>query len=130
MKYRPVLRKNPRKPEEPGKYYPNPVYTGKMNHREIAREISKRTALSQTDALAAIEALTDVIPSFLQEGYIIQLGELGTFRLTMEGRGDEKMDKVTQKSIRSLRVNFKPRPELKYRLKLTELSKERKGRRA
>jgi predicted histone-like DNA-binding protein len=112
MKYRPVLRKNPRDLKDPGKYYPNPVYEGKLKFREIAREISMRTSLSVTDAIASLEAMTEVIPFFLSRGYIIQLGEFGTFRITFEGTGEKDKTKVSEKNIVSQRINFLPRPEL------------------
>lgn len=111
--FHPVLRKNPRNLADPGKYYPNPVYKGKLNSHDVSKIISSRTSLSTTDCLAVLYAMSSVLPELLSDGYIVNLNEFGTLRLTFEGEGCALKKEVTQNKIKSIRINFLPGKELR-----------------
>jgi predicted histone-like DNA-binding protein len=126
ISYRPVRRKNPRDLQAPAKYYPNPVYVGKLSAREIAKLITETTSFSPSDTIGIIQALIDTLPRFLEEGYIIQLGDFGTFRLTFEGAGAGRPEEVSAKNIKALRYNFLPGQGLTENLKSLHPEKEKK----
>ena len=127
--FRPVLRKNPRDLNDPGKYYPNPVYKGKLNSRDVSKIISSRTSLSITDCLAVMNAMTSVVPGLLADGYIVNLNEFGTLRLTFEGEGSRLKRDVSSKKIRSIRINFLPAKEFYDGLEPIDFQPEKKEKR-
>ena len=116
--------KDPRKLDEPGKYYPVPAPKGKVTSQEVAREIAVRTSLSFTDVIASLDALMNVIPFFLSQGYAVDLGDFGIFRIFFSGKGSDKESEVTAASIKSLRLVFRPGMELKNKIMNFEIVKK------
>ena len=123
--YRSVLRKNPLVASDPGKYYPSPVYRGKMQLRQIAKEISERTSLNSTDTMAVLEALTQVIPDLLSDGFIVGLGDFGSYRLTFKSVGEDVEKDVSASNIKGLSVKFFPGSEFKNHLATVKAEKEK-----
>ena len=93
INYKAIQRKNPLNDEV--KWYPaivlgNPVLLDEEH-----------------DIKAVLSALQEQIVLALKQGRSVRLGDLGSFRLTMSGRGEESAEKVTEQSIESLRVQFR-----------------------
>jgi predicted histone-like DNA-binding protein len=126
LQFRPVKKKNPAKPGDPVKYFPNPVFTGKVSLRNLANEIARRTSMSTADTIAVLEACTAVIPDFLTDGAIVSLGDFGTFRLTMKGEGAPSGKELNASHITDVRVKFRPGKEFSDRIKMAKLKKESK----
>jgi predicted histone-like DNA-binding protein len=120
IKFKPVKRLNPFNPNDPVRYYPSPVYSDRVNLRRLAKEISARTSFNSADILGVLEAMTDVLPFFLANGSIVDLGEFGTFRLSLQGTSAKKPEKVTSENITGYRLLFRPGREMSDRLKQTE----------
>lgn len=106
--YRPVAKRNPRKPGESPRYYAQDRYTGEVDLRELARRIAVISTLSEPDMVAALEALIFAIPQYLAEGKIVRLGDFGTFRLILNSRSADSAAEVSAGNIRSWRVHFRP----------------------
>lgn len=119
INFQAVPRKNPTKPGDPPKFYASPVYQGKLNLRKIAKEISERTSLSTVDTMAVLEALTQVLPFFLLEGNIVNLGDFGTFRINLHSTGVDKEEDLTSSNVTGYKLNFRPGKE--YSLQLNQL---------
>ena len=115
MKVKLVMRTNPRKQGDPGKWYANPVNAGKKTLRDIARDIAGRSSLTRGDIENVLTNFMECLPSYLRDGFSVQLGEFGTMRLTLSSTGalDEKSFKV--ETIKP-RVTFTPGVELKAAL--------------
>jgi len=88
VKFNIVPKKDPRNLEAPPKYYPTVVSTGRSDLREIAKRIAAMSTVSSVDTMAVLEAFLMVIPRELAEGNIVELGELGSFRLTVLASGE------------------------------------------
>lgn len=116
MKVKLVVRTNPRKQGEPGKWYANPVNTGKKTLRDIAKDIAGRSSLTRGDIENVLTNFMECLPSYLRDGFSVQLGEFGTMRLTLSSTGaaDEKSFKT--ETIKP-RVTFTPGVELKAALR-------------
>jgi predicted histone-like DNA-binding protein len=125
IRYRPVKKKNPAKPGEPELYFPCPVSVDKVNARQLANEIAVRTSLSTTDTVAVLEAFTKVIPFFLGEGAIVSLGDFGSFRIAMTGKGTATKKAMTSANVTGIRVIFRPGPEFTALIETAELEKEK-----
>ena len=126
MKIKLQKKKNPQKRTEE-KYYANPVNLGKKTLRDIARDIAGRSSLTRGDIENVLTNFMECLPSYLRDGFSVQLGEFGTMRLTLSSTGalDEKSFKV--ETIKP-RVTFTPGVELKNGLRdnLYELPRKKK----
>ena len=115
MKIKMVPRKNPQKKSEV-KYYASPVNAGKKTLRDIAKDIAGRSSLTRGDIENVLTNFMECLPSYLRDGFSVQLGEFGTVRLTLSSEGalDEKTFKT--ETIKP-RVTFTPGVELKAALR-------------
>jgi predicted histone-like DNA-binding protein len=113
MKYKLVERKNPQKPDERGKLYATPVNDGKVSQKEIAAEIVGLSSLSRGDINNVIDSLLDTVPKYLLMGKSVQLGELGTFRLSFSSEGVDTAVEFNVSKISGVKVVFTPSPDLK-----------------
>jgi predicted histone-like DNA-binding protein len=116
MKYKLVRRKNPQDRESPGKWYAAPVNDGKVGQQEIFADIVNQSSLSRGDVANAINNLIDTIPKYLVMSKSVNLGELGTLRVSFTSRGVEKPEDFTVDKISGVRVLFVPSTELRRKL--------------
>jgi hypothetical protein len=65
MKYKVILKSNPRHPEAPKKKYAHPVNAGKFTLRDFAGEIFGRSSLTVGDVENVLTNFVDVLPTFL-----------------------------------------------------------------
>ena len=115
MKIKMVPRKNPQKKSEV-KFYASPVNAGKKTLRDIAKDIAGRSSLTRGDIENVLTNFMECLPSYLRDGFSVQLGEFGTMRLTLSSEGalDEKTFKT--ETIKP-RVTFTPGVEPKAALR-------------
>jgi predicted histone-like DNA-binding protein len=107
-KYKVIEKVNPRDLEAPRKFYPSLKSDGRSNQRKLALEASDRSTLSDADMDAAMTNLLALIPKHLADGKVVDLGEFGTFRLTIKTEGVDTAEAVTTRSIKKVGVRFTP----------------------
>ena len=115
MKIKMVPRKNPQKKSEV-KYYASPVNAGKKTLRDIAKDIAGRSSLTRGDIENVLTNFMECLPSYLRDGFSVQLGEFGTMRLTLSSEGALNEKAFKTETIKP-RVTFTPRVELKAALR-------------
>ena len=123
MKYKLVERRNPTDPAAPKKLYATPVLSGKITKRQIADDLVLISSLSRGDISSVIENLIDSIPKYLLKGYSVQLGELGTLRISFSSEGVDDAGSFNVGMIRGKKILFTPGPAFKKIL--ADLSFER-----
>jgi predicted histone-like DNA-binding protein len=116
MKYRLTRRKNPQNWEDPGKLYATPVYDGKVAQNEITVDIVNLSSLARGDVGNTINSLIDTVPKYLVMGKSVNLGELGTFRVSFTSEGVEDAKDFSVDKISGVRVVFIPSMELRRKL--------------
>lgn len=114
ISFKPVLKKNPKAPAAPGKYYPQVKYSGEVNFRTLSEELSDASTLNTVDVRAVLFALEKVLLKYLQEGKIVRFGDLGTFRTTIGGEGSETPEELSAASVLRKRIVFAPSVVLKH----------------
>ena len=120
MKYKKVLKKNPMVPAAPAKFYMQPVSDGKVDKRMITDDLVLVSSLSRGDISSVIENLIDIMPKYLLMGKSVQLGELGTLRVSFLSEGADSMDELNPSMVRGQKIIFTPGKLLKELLpKLT-----------
>ncbi|EEX18361.1 HU family DNA-binding protein [Prevotella veroralis] len=115
MKIKMVQRKNPQKKSEV-KYYASPVNAGKKTLRDIAKDIAGRSSLTRGDIENVLTNFMECLPSYLRDGFSVQLGEFGTMRLTLSSEGAANEKSFKTETIKP-RVTFTPSVELKAGLR-------------
>ena len=121
--YNVVPRRNPAKPTETPKYYVQVVSSGKMSLRELARRISAISTVSVADVMAVLEGFLEIVPQTLAEGKIVNLGDFGSFSLTLSSTGAPDADSFTAANISKTSVRFRPGKEFAKTIKVVEFSK-------
>ena len=98
------------------KYYPRIYARTKLNLREISKIISSRSTLHPADILGTLTALVEVIPELLLQNNSIELGDLGTFSLHIKGESADSSEKLNKKSIKDVKIAFRPGKYVKQKL--------------
>lgn len=112
MKYKLVERANPQKREEK-KWYANAINTGTVNQKEIAKNISEKSALTIGDIGSTIQNLIEELPKELVQGKSVNLEGLGTFRLSLSSEGAATEKDFNANMINSVKIIFTPSVEIK-----------------
>ncbi len=123
IKYKLVNRKNPQDQADPGKFYASLNHDRKSDMRDVAERITKRSTVSTIDAMAVLEAFTQVIPEMMAEGDLIQLGDFGTFFGTIKSAGSATKDEFHTTHIQKMKLHFRPGAEFKKTLRNLVFSK-------
>jgi predicted histone-like DNA-binding protein len=113
LKYKLVQKGNPRDLSAPKKFYANHVSSGRKTLRSISRDIEDRSSLSRGDIGNALDNLVDQIPKYLLDGQTVNLGELGSFRLTISSEGADKAKDFNTNMIKNVKIIFSPGKLLK-----------------
>ena len=106
--YSVVPRINPRDKEAAPKFYAQAQARGDVNIREMATRIQGSCTMTKADVYAVLVALEDVIVEALQNGEIVRLGELGTFQVSLSGKGAVTSEDYDASLIKKARINFRP----------------------
>ena len=106
--YSVVPRINPRDKEAAPKFYAQAQARGDVNIREMATRIQGSCTVTKADVYAVLVALEDVIMEALQNGEIVRLGELGTFQVSLSGKGAVTSEDYDASLIKKARINFRP----------------------
>jgi predicted histone-like DNA-binding protein len=116
MKYKLLERPNPQDRQVPGKWYATPVNDGKVSQQAIALDIVNLSSLSRGDVGNVINCLIDTVPKYLLMGKSVNLGDLGTLRVSFSSKGVEDPKDFTVDKISGVRIVFTPSVELKRQL--------------
>lgn len=104
INYKSSKKKNPRNNEV--KWYPAIVLGNPMLLDELAELIALNCTVTEHDIKAVLSALQEQIILALKQGRSVRLGDLGSFRLTISGTGEDTAEAVSEKNIEALRVQF------------------------
>jgi predicted histone-like DNA-binding protein len=108
-----VQRVNPSNPTAPKKWYPILKSIGLVKEKEVAKLLADETTLNPKEAEMTMYQLLKVIIRLLLDGHSVQLGELGSFRLTSRSEGSDTEDEVNASKIKSVHIHFTPSDALR-----------------
>lgn len=115
MFYRLVQKANPLDQEHKQRYATS-VNAGKIDTRMIAKTLAQKSSLTTGDVMNVLENLMEEIPRWLGQGYSVNLGELGTFRLSLSSQGVKEQKEFNTRTIKK-KVVFLPSKSFKSELK-------------
>ena len=117
-KFRFVRKKNLQKKDDPGKWYASPTVTNRLNTGTVCRVVTRNTTTAPTELESGFNLVCDGIPLQLQLGNSVQLGKLGTLRLSFGSSGVDNIDAFNAATmIRNVKVIFTPSKELMAAIK-------------
>ena len=120
---KPALRKNPQDKAAAAKYYAQVVLAPEMIQKQIVDQIADRCTLTGSDIKAVLDALMVVIKRNLANGSPVRLGDLGSFRPSVSGKGLEDASKCGANSVKKARVIYVPSTEIKEAVAMYSFSK-------
>jgi predicted histone-like DNA-binding protein len=123
VKFSVTPRKDPRDQNSQPKYYATVRSNGRVDTHGIAKDINKMSTVSSVDTAAVLEAFMNVVPDQLADGKIVELGDFGTFRVSVSSEGAEQPEAVTTRSITDVRILFQPGKRFKKMINSTEFEK-------
>jgi predicted histone-like DNA-binding protein len=123
MKYKMIKRINPQERSQT-KWYASPVITGKISKTDLAKEVVNLSSLSRGDVSSVIENLLDIMPKYLLMGKSVNMGELGTLRVSFGSEGVENEKDFNSTKIKGAKIVFTPGIELKKQLATIKYTKQ------
>ena len=114
--YSKIQRINPQHPEDESQWYISPHRVGRKSEKEIAEALTKNTTLSKGEAMLVLYELQSVVIDSLLDGYTVQIGDWGSFQLTVSCKGSPSKTECTTDKIKSVNIRFRPGKEMKKAL--------------
>jgi len=108
VKYSLAELKNPQRPEEPAKFYAKAQVREVISMDRIAREIAFATSLTEGDVLNVIRNVPYRITAHLEDGDLVDLGDLGRFQFQISSKGADAREEFTHHRIKRAKIHFKP----------------------
>jgi predicted histone-like DNA-binding protein len=115
--YNKIEKGNPSDLTAPKKWYPVLKSTKLVKEKEVAQKVAEETTLNPKEAEMAVAQLFKVVENLLLEGHTVQLGELGSFRVTLSSEGSDTEAEVTANKIKKINVRFTESEALKAAMK-------------
>jgi predicted histone-like DNA-binding protein len=117
IRYR-VTKRNNSIQNKKEQYIMQAVTTGTVDLETISEAISNECTLHSVDVQAVLIALGKKLDFYLQQGNIVDLGDVGKFKMGFQCKAEEDPTLLSPKqSIKKYHVNYQPSIKLKRKLK-------------
>jgi predicted histone-like DNA-binding protein len=117
IRYR-VTKRNNSIQNKKEQYIMQAVTTGMVDLETISEAISNECTLHSVDVQAVLIALGKKLDFYLQQGNIVDLGDVGKFKMGFQCKAEEDPTLLSPKqSIKKYHVNYQPSIKLKRKLK-------------
>lgn len=123
VKYSIIQRKNPLKKDDPAKFYAQIQSNGEEDFKSMTRAIADRCTVTGSDAKAVLDAFMTIMIQRLQNGQIVRINDLGSFRISATSQGVATEKEFSAAKITKARIIFTPCKELKDMCKAVSFSK-------
>lgn len=90
------------------KYYAVARTSGISTFEKMCHLISSRSTVSSADVKGVLDSLNWAMDLELKSGYVVQLGELGNFRLSLSSEGTATEKELKADKIKGARIIFSP----------------------
>ena len=93
-----------------GKWAPVVKSVSNYDAKRLAKDIEKESTVSQTDVMAVLNAIPNVMSRYLAEGHSVKLDGIGSFHLTFECKktGVDTPEEVSIDQVTNIKVQFRP----------------------
>ena len=112
-KYKLTKKVNPIKKDDPAKWYAIPQVVNRLTTRTVCKALTRNTTTAPTELESAFNLVCDGVVAELQQSNSVQLGSLGTLRLSFGSEGVDDVAKFNAATmIKNVKVIFTPSKEL------------------
>ena len=94
---------------------------GKISAEKISEEACENTTLHPEEAMLANKLFIKKIAKYLREGYIVELGEIGTLQPSCTSKWAATKEELTKELVKP-RVNYNPSDEVESAIKGAKLT--------
>ena len=116
----PYIVKSMKKPGTDQKqFYIQVAPTVPLTLETIAKNISSRCTVTETDCLAVLNELETEVITAARNGNSVRLGKLGSFRPTISSRGAQTAAEAKVSNVKAVRCRFNPGSRLRAALHLS-----------
>ena len=123
IEYSIYMMGNPIKPEEPQKAYAKNQVNEIWSIGKFAKHIADHNGVySRGTVKGVLSDMCECLVEQLLNGNKIQLGELGTFSISISSEPAESLDKFTAKNIKAVNILFAPGEEFENLLSRAEFN--------
>ena len=91
---------------------------------KLCELISSRSAMSSADVKAILDSLNWAMSLELRSGSIVQVGEFGSFRLSIRSGGAETKEAFNASMIKKARVIFSPGTSLRWMSEIVKFEED------
>ena len=99
---------NPADQNAPKKFYLIEKSIGSIDRNYLIKDMVRNTSLTAMEATTGIDYLFSAIPRFLELGFVVQIGRLGYFKVTIKSNGSDTVEEATPDKVKGLRLRFIP----------------------
>ena len=124
VKFTTTPKKNPQDLGAEPKYYAIVKSDGRVDTIGVAKSINSMSTISYPDTVAVLEAFLQVVPEKLSDGKIVELGDFGSFRMSVSSQGADTPEELTIRNITDKKVVFTPGKRFKEMLASIKFQKE------
>jgi predicted histone-like DNA-binding protein len=128
VKYRITERRDLLDPSKPNKYYAYLVNADVVDLKTISAAMSDGSTLREADIYAVLIGLVNTIQVELEKGNQVNLGDLGSFYLSINSKGELRPDDVKPQSIQRVKLLYRPKSKMKRFLKSLSFKKDPKSK--
>ncbi|MCD8268971.1 MAG: HU family DNA-binding protein [Parabacteroides sp.] len=91
---------------------------------KLCELISSCSAMSSADVKAILDSLNWAMGLELHSGSIVQVGEFGSFRMTLRSKGADTKEAFNASMIKKARIVFMPGSSLRWTAELTRFEED------
>ena len=93
--------------------HPRVVFKGTIDKEEFLDRVHKFTGMSRSMLAGAMLSFQNELRDLLAGGWIVELGDIGYFSVSLQGPPVMKKEEVHTQSIKLKNINFRPGTQLK-----------------
>ena len=105
------------------KFYARTQSVGQMSFNKLCVRISDRCTATKADVMASLEGCIAVIKQAMEDGFIVRLGDFGSFQLSLSSEGTETAKEFDSSKIKNARILFRPGADIKTMYNTLEYEK-------
>ena len=105
------------------KYYASAQTSGNLGIEDLTEQIESISTVSGADIRAVLYSIVDVVPKLLSNGSIVEIGDLGSFRVSISSEASETAEEVSASNIKKAKILFRPGKKFSTMLKTLEYKK-------
>lgn len=98
-------------------YYAQSINKGEASLEEIEGMISKISALSEGDVRSVLRTMSDLVIHNIKNGRVVDLGDLGRFRISLKGKASDKAEDFKATNIKRAKIIYTPAKAIRLALK-------------